>query len=345
MKTLLDTQTGLARSLALSLMILGAAVAGRAADLRLVADHPLIETDETRGRTALQVRVDGGFNPEPVTVRFAVVGGTAREGVDFELPEKELVLPPFEPWGLVFLNLLDDGEVEPTRNVIVEATAEGVAEGTARFEVVIRDGNTPGKVGFISPRFSVNEAVPGGRAQVALWRTQDVRGTAEVALRLSGDGLTGLVGGPGPVVVARFEAGDSRAYVDLPLLDDGLPLGDRELRLVIESEGTTLERIPELSEAVLTIADNELERGLEPLTIREWENDGLRGVQVSGRVPRGFQQRLEYSDSGLEGPWQVLTVILGQEGEATAFDSYEASFGMRMYRAIPADPLELTLPW
>lgn len=86
-------------------------------------------------------------------------------------------------------------------------------------------------------------------------------------------------------------------------------------------------------------------RVLAPLTIRELVNDGIRGVQITSVVPRGFQQRIEYTETGLEGPWQILTVLLGQEGESLAFDSYEESFGMRMYRSVPFDPLELTLPW
>ena len=100
-----------------------------------------------------------------------------------------------------------------------------------------------------------------------------------------------------------------------------------------------------ISDPLGSVADDDLVRLLEPLAIREWVNDGIRGVQITSVVPRGFQQRIEYTETGLEGPWQILTVLLGQEGETLAFDSYEESFGMRMYRAVPFDPLELTLPW
>ncbi|MBN9689775.1 MAG: hypothetical protein J0M24_06020 [Verrucomicrobia bacterium] len=317
----------------------------RAASFQLVADFPVIETDENRPRVALQVRLDPGLNPDPVTVRFTVVGGTARDGVDFKLSEPTVVLEPFIPFGLVFLEILSDGEVEPTRNILLQASIEGASTGSTQLEVLIRDGDSPGLVGFISPRFSVNEAVPGGLTEISLWRTQDVKKPAEVAVRIEGQGLDALVEGQGPVVMAKFAPGDSRAYLRLPLVNDSLALGDRELRLAIEAEGTTLERIPELTTAVLTISDDDVDRGLEPLTVRDWVNDGIRGVQITGRVPRGFQQRIEYSDAGVEGPWQILTVLLGQEGESTAFDSYEASFGMRMYRSVPVDPLELTLPW
>lgn len=317
----------------------------RAAGFQLVADFPVIETDENRPRVAVQVRLDPGLNPDPVTVRLAVVGGTAREGVDFKLPEPTVVLEPFVPFGLWFLEILSDGEVEPTRNLLLQATIEGASTGSVQIEVLIQDGDSPGLVGFISPRFSVNEAVPGGLAEISLWRTQDVKQPAEVAVRIEGEGLDALVEGQGPVLIAKFGPGDSRAYLRLPLVNDSLALGDRDLRLSIEAEGTTLGRIPELTSAVLTISDNDVDRGLEPLAVRDWVNDGIRGVQISGRVPRGFQQRVEYSDAGVEGPWQILTVLLGQEGESTAFDSYEASFGMRMYRSVPVDPLELTLPW
>jgi len=312
---------------------------------QLVADNPVIEADENRSRIALSVRVEPWLHPEPITVRFTPVGGTAREGIDYELPEPTTVLEPFVPVGLVLLNLIPDGVEEPTRDLLIDATIEGSTNAPVRIEVRILDGDSQGRTGFISTRFSVNEAGPLGYAEIALRRTQDVKRAEVVTCRIEGQDFGLSVLGGTNVVTARFEPGDSRAYLRIPLVNDSLPQGDRDLRLSIVAADTTLPLIDELAEAVLTIADDDTKRAEESLVIRDWVNDGIRGVMITTRVPRGFQQRLEYSDKGLEGPWDILTVVLGQEGESFAFDQYEESFGMRMYRSVRPEPLELTLPW
>jgi hypothetical protein len=84
---------------------------------------------------------------------------------------------------------------------------------------------------------------------------------------------------------------------------------------------------------------------VSPITITEFEGeDGRRGVMVSTTVPRGYKVRLEYSENGVEGPWQVAWVIEGADTERFVFDSYETS-AMRMYRLLPPEPLDLTFPW
>lgn len=314
-------------------------------DFQLVADHPVIESDENRSRIALSVHLEPEFNLEPVTVRFTPVGGTARDGIDYELPESTLILEPFESWGVVLLTLISDGVEEPTRDLLIDASIDGSTNAPIRIEVRILDGDSPGRVGFISTRFSVNEAIPQGYAEVSFWRTQDVKRAEVVTCRIEGEDFRLPVLGATNLLTARFAPGDSRAYLKIPLMNDSLTQGDRDLRLVIVAADTTLPLIEGLSETVLTIADDDTARSAESMVIRDWVNDGIRGVQITSRVPRGFKQRLEYSDQGVDGPWEILMVLPGQDGDSTAFDQYEESFGMRMYRSLPPEPLELTLPW
>jgi hypothetical protein len=150
---------------------------------QLVAENPVIEADENRSRIALSVRLEPWLHPEPITVRFTPVGGTAREGIDYELPEPTMVLEPFVPWGLVFLNLISDGVEEPTRDLLIDATIEGSTNAPVRIEVRILDGDSQGRTGFISTRFSVNEASPREYAEIAFWRTQDVKRLPSTSMR------------------------------------------------------------------------------------------------------------------------------------------------------------------
>jgi hypothetical protein len=72
--------------------------------------------------------------------------------------------------------------------------------------------------------------------------------------------------------------------------------------------------------------------------------DGRRGVQLSTTVPRGYQARLEYSDNGIAGPWQLYWIFEGADTERMTFNSYDAS-AMRMFRILPPEPLDFTFPW
>ncbi len=96
---------------------------------------------------------------------------------------------------------------------------------------------------------------------------------------------------------------------------------------------------------VLTVADDETPGTASPLSIRQYQSeDGRRGVQLSAMVERGYQVRVEYSDDGVTGPWQLYWILEGADTERSAFDSFDAS-AMRMYRSLPPEPLDFTFPW
>jgi hypothetical protein len=102
--------------------------------------------------------------------------------------------------------------------------------------------------------------------------------------------------------------------------------------------------IPELSETALTVADDESPPPLGPLNIERRSSEGREGVQLTLQTPRGYQARIEYTDSGMEGPWTVLTDVLGSGADGFSFDSFQSGV-QRMYRAVGPSPLEVTLPW
>jgi hypothetical protein len=65
---------------------------------------------------------------------------------------------------------------------------------------------------------------------------------------------------------------------------------------------------------------------------------------LSTRVSRGYQVRLEYSDTGVAGPWQLYWAFEGSDVQGVAFDSFDSSV-MRMYRILPPEPLDYPFPW
>jgi hypothetical protein len=144
---------------------------------------------------------------------------------------------------------------------------------------------------------------------------------------------------------ATFQPGDSQIFVQIPLVNDTTAQGTQDVTLTLEPAEGGLKLMKGYETSVLTLADDETPSPVEPLTISEYDNGGgQRGVMMSTRVARGYQVRLESSDTGAAGPWRPYWIFEGADTERYAFDSFDSSV-MRMYRILPPEPLDLTFPW
>jgi Calx-beta domain len=290
-------------------------------------------------------RLDSPPGPGPVVVRFSVAGGTATEGEDYWIEQKVF---EFEASfrgstdNVVRLILNDADEKESDETLLLDASIDGVTNAPVRIEVLIRDAQSPGQVGFLSSRFSSSEA--SSRVEVRLYRTQDP--TPEGNVTLSVDGDAGLVAAvtESQTVVVHFDAGASQAVLAVPLVNDTLSQGNRELRLGLVSADSGMTLISESSQTVLTVADDESTPELGQLDIRRSVSDDIEGVIVLLPVARGFRCRIEYTDSMTGDNWGVLTDVYGADIETTSFDSFKAGLN-RMYRATGPFPSDITLPW
>lgn len=301
--------------------------------------------EEYRPLALVGFRVGPISTPSPIRVRFDVVGGTAAEGEDYWIDVKTVVVDPgigSLGWGFLRIRLQDVDAPEPDETILLDASIEGSAVPPVRIEVRIRDAQAPGAVGFVSTRFSANEAA--GVAQVRLFRTKDPSPEGSAVLSYEGDSTLANALGASGSVTALFRGGDSQAVVEVPIAADSIAQGYRELRLRLVSASGGMTTIPELSETLLTVADDESAPPLGPLDIARRTSEGREGVQLTLQIPRGYQARIEYTDSGMEGPWTVLTDVLGSGAEGFAFDSFQSGV-QRMYRAVGPSPLEVTLPW
>ncbi|MFM8359508.1 MAG: hypothetical protein ACKOET_13245, partial [Verrucomicrobiota bacterium] len=190
-----------------------------------------------------------------------------------------------------------------------------------------------------------SEGAPGGKVVVRLWRTLNTRNAATVTYRLEGEAAALASLGGEATRTAVFQPGESQIFVGLPIVNDTEAQGSRDLTLVIESSSDGMKPMKGFEKSVLTLADDETKPEAAPLEILEGSSEGgERGVVLTTRVPRGYQVRLEYSDAGVEGPWQPYWVYQGSDVERTAFNRFDASL-MRMFRIQPPEPLDMTLPW
>jgi hypothetical protein len=173
----------------------------------------------------------------------------------------------------------------------------------------------------------------------------NTRNSATITYRLAGTSAALAALGGEPERTAVFQAGESQIFVRIPLVNDTEAQGNRDITMTIESSSDGMEVMKGFETTVLTLADDETKPEVADLSIWEGSSeDGERGVVLSTMVPRGYQVRLEFSDQSLAGPWQLYWIFQGADVERTAFNRFDASL-MRMFRILPPEPLDITLPW
>jgi hypothetical protein len=317
--------------------------------LSLQLDYPKLEIAEDRAYIPLFFTVLGTYTgTNDITVRARFVSGTATPGQDFETNQPVRVVPAVGGLGsmnwLPLPTILDEIN-EGTETAVFELSIDGSTNAPVRMEVSLLDDLNPGEVGFISPRFQINEGSTYGYAQIRLWRTLNTRQAATVTYRLQGAASALAVLGGQTNRTATFEPGQSQIFVQIPLVNNSEAQGTLDVTLTLESIEGGLKLMKGLESTVLTLADDETPSSGEPLTISQYDNGGgQRGAMLSTQVARGYQVRLESSDTGVAGPWRLYWLFEGSDVEGVAFDSFDSSV-MRMYRILPPEPLDYTFPW
>lgn len=317
-----------------------------ASDVTLTVDYPKLEIPENKAYIPLIFQVKAPFySPQEVTVRAAFVGGTATPGEDFSLENLEKTVPAAFGSGFLAIPLILDEVNEGTETAVFELSIVGSTNPPVRMEITLLEDLNPGQVGFVSPRFSANEGSPRGFVEIRLWRTLNTRNASTVTFRLEGRPEALAVLGGESRQTARFNPGESQIFHRIPLVNNTTADGTQDITLTVESSDDGATIMPGFGSTVLTLGDDETLPEPEPLVILEGGSEsGERGVLLSTRVPRGYQVRLEYTDTGMEGPWQPYWTFDGADTERFAFNSFKASV-QRMFRILPPEPLELTFPW
>ena len=324
-------------------------VANGLQSLFLKLDYPKLEIAEDRAYIPLFFTILGDYQgTNDITVRARFVSGTATPGQDFDTNQPVKVVPAVGGLGsmnwLPLPTILDEIN-EGLETAVFELSIDGSTNAPVRMEVSFLDDLNPGEVGFVSTRFQINEGSTNGYVQIRLWRTLNTRQAATVTYRLEGPASALAVLGGQTNRTATFEPGQSQVFVQIPLVNNTEAQGSQDVTLTLEPIEGGLKLMKGYESSVLTLADDETPSPAEPLTISEYDNGGgQRGVMLKTRVARGYQVRLESSDTGAAGPWRPYWIFEGADTERYAFDSFDASV-MRMYRILPPEPLDYTFPW
>ncbi len=321
--------------------------------LALHLEYPTLEVAENRAYIPLFFTVKAtdfaalGLSTD-ITVRAKYVGGTAKPGEDFDVTQSFRVVPlqgGLNSLSWVQVPLIQDEENEGTETATFELSIDGSTNAPVQMQVTILDDQEVGEVGFVSPRFQINEGATNGHAEIRLWRTLNTRKAATVTYRVEGSPAAMAILGDQAQRTVTFQPGASQVFARIPLANNAEAQGTQDVTLTLVSSDDGMKLMKGYESTVLTLGDDETLPPPVELSIREFDNgSGERGAQLSAMVPRGYQVRVEHSDNGTEGPWQVTWILEGADTERIAFNSFAAS-AMRMFRALPPEPLSYTYPW
>jgi ELWxxDGT repeat protein len=272
-----------------------------------------VSVNENAGSVALTVTRTGGTQGA-VSVRYAVTGGTAVGGVNYSLAAGTLNFAAGEAIKTIPVTILDDGlfTANRTLNVTLSGATGGASLGTAStavLTIVNTDAPPAGTLQFSAAGYSVAEN--GGGVQITVTRSGGTNGTVSVQYSVSDGTAIADVNYTAVSGTLTFAGGETTKTFTIPVLDDGLPIGDvtASLTLTGPTGGAVLGG---LSASTLTIVDTDtFPTPDDPIPGPALTGDvtPLVNITVSQQVYQRRQRRnrlvLTFTNTGtspLEGP-------------------------------------------
>jgi uncharacterized delta-60 repeat protein len=239
------------------------------------------EVDENGLQAAITVRRTGGTSgPNSdgsgnVSVQFATIPDTAVPGVNYSTVNTTVSFPPGESVRSVFVPIIDDMVIASNKTVnLVLSNPSAPAILGDQTNAVLTIVNTDNAFSFSSANYQVAKNVPSGFAPVTITRIGGSFGAATLGFTTTTNG-TAVIGtdyNPLSATVA-FNPGDTTKTVQIPIINNNLPQGDRTVTMLISNIQNAAITSP--SNAVLTIKDTTFSPGhLSFATTNYFVNEG-----------------------------------------------------------------------
>ena len=194
------------------------------------------------------------------TNTLLAVGGTAVNGVHYQLTVTNLAFPPGEVIRTVNLPVTNDTVVNVDRTISLVLSNFVTAVPGNQTNATLTIVNDDTQIGFSSSTYSVNEVVAGGFVGIDVTRTGSTVGGASADFFTSVGPTSPATAGADYTTVNRvvsFASGESLKTVNIPILDDLLVEGNETVTLnLTNSSGAS-----GITTAVLTIVDNDFAPG------------------------------------------------------------------------------------
>lgn len=173
----------------------------------------------------------------PVTVEYAIAGGTATGGIDYSLARGVLTFAPGVTSTNILLSIIDDAFVEPAQTVIVVLrNAHMAALGTSTYTYTISDNDSPPPVtvGFTATTSAASENVTSVELLVSLSAAQP----APVTVHYAPIGGTATGGGIDYTLspeMLTFAPGETVKTIPITIFDDTLGESNETIMVTLDS--------------------------------------------------------------------------------------------------------------
>ena len=247
------------------------------------------QVDENGGQALITVRRTGGTSGTNsdgsgnVTVLFATVnGGTAVDGTNYTAVTNILSFPPGEVLETAVVPVRDDGVVTAALTVnlaITNSTGAGIGVQPLAVLTIINDDSA---VSFSSANYSVSKNVLSGFAPIDVIRLGTTNGACSVDFitTTNGTAVAGVDYIPTNTTIT-FNLGDSLKQVQVPIINNPLPEGNRTVMFTLTNVLNAVLFSP--SNATLTINDSVVAPGQLCFSATNYavnEGDGIAIITV-----------------------------------------------------------------
>jgi uncharacterized delta-60 repeat protein len=251
-------------------------------------------TDYTVNENGLQAaitirRTGGTSGPNTdgtgnVTVQFTTTPGTAVPGVNYSPVSTSISFPPGEVLETAFVPILDDLVITSNKTVNLALSNPSDPAGLGdQTNAVLTIVNSDNAISFASDSFQVAKNIPTGFATVNILRLggSTTAATIGFATTTNGTAVIGTDYTPTNATVI-FNPGESNKTVQVGVINNGLPEGDRTVTMMISNILNA--NIASPSNAVLTIKDTTFSPGQLSLSATNYfvnEGDGTATITVN----------------------------------------------------------------
>jgi len=164
--------------------------------------------------------------------------GTAVAGVNYTAVTTNLTFPPGEVIRSVAIPVIDDAQVNPDRTVNLQLSnpqPSGPVIGN-QAKAVLHIVNDDSAISFSAATYSINEDTSIGAAIIQLIRTGATNGVSSVDFVTTTNGTAVIGVNYLPTTnTAVFAPGDTYALVQVPVLHDPTPQGNRTVTMTLSN--------------------------------------------------------------------------------------------------------------
>ncbi|MFC5649782.1 Calx-beta domain-containing protein [Paenibacillus solisilvae] len=257
-------------------------VPGHPGQFEFVGDSYYVNEGDENGQIHITVERNNGTDGE-VTVDYALEGGSASGGIDFEPVYGTLTFTPEQRYGTISIPIINDTEMEGEESfaVMLSNPTNGATLGT-RWAAAVTIGDDdewipdpPGEFNLESASYSVGEGE--GYAMLTVNRTNGAGGEVTVDYGIGGGSASegADFGGTGGTLV--FAEGETAKTIEVPVYDDSEYEGDEQFSVSLFNP-TGGASVGSLSSANVTITDN------DPAIHLQLSASTYYGIEESGWV-------------------------------------------------------------